>query len=255
MRPELAMRTMLIRASLLGAILLLLSPLSSFAIFPISNEPKEQPINFSHKLHVTQNGISCQYCHLYARRSFSSGVPPVSTCVGCHGPHGAELVQPDSAEVDIMRDHWAEGTPIPWVKLHDIPDFVRFPHKKHINADASRFIDGAGNDCDMNADPRSLACRVMHFRNGGDERCQSCHGNVPQMEVAYVVDENFGGMGWCMQCHLQVEGAIERKRAMSTLDGWFNAKENEAKREAQAYLINEKGYHNPNLLDCYTCHY
>ena len=45
---------------------------------------EEQPIAFSHKLHTVQNGIACQYCHLYARRSFSSGVPPVSTCIGCH---------------------------------------------------------------------------------------------------------------------------------------------------------------------------
>jgi spermidine/putrescine-binding protein len=34
-----------------------------------------------------------------------------------------------------------------------------------------------------------------------------------------------------------------------------NAKENDARREAQSYLVNEQNYHNPNLLDCYTCHY
>jgi hypothetical protein len=95
----------------------------------------------------------------------------------------------------------------------------------------------------------------MLFRNGGDQRCQSCHGSVQEMEVAHVVDQNFGGMGWCMQCHLQVEGAIERKRAMSTMAGWNNAKENDARREAQAYLVNERNHHNPNMLDCYTCHY
>ena len=240
---------------MLGTLFLLFSPLNSFAIFPISTEPKEQPIAFSHKLHVGQNGIACQYCHLYARRSHSSGIPPVSTCVGCHGPHGQELVQAEHPEVDKMRDLWAKGESIPWVKLHDIPDFVRFPHKQHINADASRFVDGAGNGCDLNTDPRSLSCRVMLFRNGGDQRCQSCHGSVQEMEVAYVVDQNFGGMGWCMQCHLQVEGAIERKRAMSTMAGWNNAKENDARREAQAYLVNERNHHNPNMLDCYTCHY
>lgn len=255
MRSHLILQPLGIRALLLGAMLLFLSPLSSFAIFPISTAPKEQPIPFSHKLHVGQNEISCQYCHLYARRSFSSGVPPVSTCIGCHGPHGQELVLPDSPLIDSVRDHWEQGEPIPWIKVHDIPDFVRFPHKQHINADAGRFLDGAGNDCDLNANPRSLSCRVMLFRNGGDQRCQSCHGGVQEMEVVHVVDQNFGGMGWCMQCHLQVKGAIERKRAMSTLDGWFNAKESEARREAQTYLINEQNYHNPNLLDCYTCHY
>ena len=84
----------------------------------------EQPIAFSHKLHTVQNGVPCQYCLLYARRSFSSGVPPVSTCIGCHGPNERKLVKPNSLEVKKIRDYWAKGEPIPWVKVHDIPDFV-----------------------------------------------------------------------------------------------------------------------------------
>ena len=43
---------------ILGTLFLLFSPLNCFAIFPISTEPKEQPIAFSHKLHVGQNGIA-----------------------------------------------------------------------------------------------------------------------------------------------------------------------------------------------------
>ena len=107
--------------------------LSTIIVFiSISEAFANQPIAFSHKLHTVQNGIPCQYCHLYARRSFSSGVPPVSTCIGCHGPNEQKLVKPDSLEVKKMRDYWAKGEPIPWVKVHDIPDFVRFPHKVHI---------------------------------------------------------------------------------------------------------------------------
>ena len=71
----------------------------------------------------------------------------------------------------------------------------------------------------------------MKFIQGGDNRCESCHGNVSQMEVVKVVDKNFGGMGWCMQCHLQIKGSVELKRAGSTFEGWFNAKNNDIKRE------------------------
>ena len=106
---------------------------------------EEQPIAFSHKLHSVQNGIPCQYCHLYARRSFSSGVPPVSTCIGCHGPQEQKLVKPESVEVNKMRDYWANNEPIPWVKIHDIADFVRFPHKAHINANSDRLLNDAGS--------------------------------------------------------------------------------------------------------------
>ena len=216
---------------------------------------EEQPIAFSHKLHTVQNGIACQYCHLYARRSFSSGVPPVSTCIGCHGPQEQKLVQPESTEVNKMRTFWSNNEPIPWVKIHDIPDFVRFPHKEHINADSNRLLDDAGAGCDSENAPRSLECKLAQFRTGGDERCLACYGDVRQMEVIVQVDENFATMGWCMECHLQVKGAKERKRSGNTMAGWYHAKELDKKREAEIGLVNEKGYHNPNLLDCYTCHY
>ena len=216
---------------------------------------RDQPIAFSHKLHVSKNGIACQFCHIYARRSYASGVPPVSTCVGCHGSNQMKLVQPESAEVNKMRDFWEKGEPIPWAKVHDIPDYVRFPHKRHINVKSSRLIENAGKGCDMENDSRSLECRLMQFKMGGDTRCESCHGNVSQMEVVKVVDKSFGGMGWCMQCHLQVKGEEKRKRTGNTMAGWFNAKQNDAEREKKMHMVHAEGFHNPNMNDCYTCHY
>ena len=154
-----------------------------------------------------------------------------------------------------MRDYWAKQEPIPWVKIHDIADFVRFPHKAHINADSSRLLDTAGSGCDIEKDPRSLECKLSHFKTGGDQRCVACHGEISQMEVVKKVDANFGKMGWCMECHLQVKGAKERKRAGSTLEGWYNAKALDARRENSMMLVNKIGHHNPNMLDCFTCHY
>ena len=154
-----------------------------------------------------------------------------------------------------MRDFWSKKEPIPWVKIHDVPDFVRFPHKEHINADSNRLLDDAGGGCDTENASRSLECKLALFRTGGDERCLACHGDIRQMDVIQQVDKNFGTMGWCMECHLQVKGAKERKRTGNTMAGWYHAKEMNAKREATIGLVNDKGYHNPNMLDCYTCHY
>ena len=70
-----------------------------------------------------------------------------------------------------------------------------------------------------------MECKLAQFRTGGDERCLACHGDVRQMEVIVQVDENFGTMGWCMECHLQVKGAKERKRSGNTMAGWYHAKE------------------------------
>ena len=125
-----------ITTTFLSIILFLPSFLSAthVAIYLLNSKAPErdQPIAISHKLHVSQNGVACQYCHLYARRSYSSGVPPVSTCVGCHGSNQMKLVQPNSPEVNKMRDYWEKGEPIPWAKVHDIPDYVRSVSYTHL---------------------------------------------------------------------------------------------------------------------------
>lgn len=216
---------------------------------------EQQPINFNHKIHASDNQIPCQYCHIYARRSYSSGVPPVNICIGCHGTESLKILAVDKSEADKVRQYWTRQEPIPWVKIHDLPDFVRFPHKKHINAELNRLKEEAGQQCNEQQAPRSLECKVKKFKAGGDERCTACHGEVKEMAVIKQVDKDFGNMGWCLRCHLQVKGAVERKTTLTTVGGWFNAKAQEKVRESKMELKNLRGYHNPNLTDCWTCHY
>ncbi len=120
-----------------------------------------QPIEFSHKIHAGDNEIPCQYCHIYARRSTSAGVPSVAKCVGCH-----ENVAADKPQIRLVMNYWNNQEPIPWVKVHDLPDFVHFPHKRHVAAEIE---------------------------------CQTCHGPVETMEVVTRIAPL--QMGWCLECH------------------------------------------------------
>ena len=65
-----------------------------------------------------------------------------------------------------VRESYKTGTPIPWVKVHDIADYVYFNHSAHVSA-------GVG--------------------------CAECHGRVDQMEVVETVKPL--NMGWCLDCH------------------------------------------------------
>ena len=47
---------------------------------------------------------------------------------------------------------------------------------------------------------------MNQFKQGGDTRCAACHGGIKAMPVVKKVDKNFGNMGWCLECHLQVKG-------------------------------------------------
>src|SRR5678810_678369 len=44
----------------------------------------EQPLQFSHMHHVTDDGIDCRYCHTSVETSSFAGIPPTKTCMNCH---------------------------------------------------------------------------------------------------------------------------------------------------------------------------
>ena len=46
--------------------------------------PVEQPVPFSHKHHVRDDGIDCRYCHTSVEKSAFAGIPPTKTCMNCH---------------------------------------------------------------------------------------------------------------------------------------------------------------------------
>lgn len=126
----------------------------------------DQPIAFPHNIHAGDNRIDCQFCHFSAERSPSAGIPPVSTCMGCHTfVSGTE----NPEQVELLRGFWSGGEPIPWNRIYKVPDHVQFPHMRHISA---------GLDC------------------------AECHGPVEEIFVIQEVAQPLT-MGWCLNCHME----------------------------------------------------
>ena len=44
----------------------------------------QQPVQFSHKHHVGDDGIDCRYCHQTVETTASAGMPSTQTCMNCH---------------------------------------------------------------------------------------------------------------------------------------------------------------------------
>ena len=124
-------------------------------------DPTAQPIAFSHAHHVGEIGIDCQFCHAYARRGPVAGIPSVQRCAGCH-----RVVLNEQPEILKLLEYWENEEPIPWVRVHDLPDHVRFTHRPHVRAGVA---------------------------------CVDCHGLVERMEAAVQVESL--SMGWCVSCH------------------------------------------------------
>ena len=86
----------------------------------------------------------------------------------------------DDRELDPNKT----ATPIEWVKVHNLPDYVYFDHRAHVNV---------GVDC------------------------QTCHGNVESMERVRQVKSL--SMGWCINCHRESNRiGIKGKLVNASLD-------------------------------------
>ncbi|MDY7092929.1 MAG: cytochrome c3 family protein [Acidobacteriota bacterium] len=137
----------------------------------------EQPIPYSHRLHVGELGLDCRYCHNTVETAAKAALPPVSTCMNCHNS-----VKTESELLEPLRRAAQEGTSVRWVRVHDLPEFVYFNHSVHLTAGVS---------------------------------CVSCHGRVDRMDV--VRQEKPLTMGWCLDCHRDPEAQLRPRERITDL--------------------------------------
>src|SRR5205823_3561735 len=227
----------LARATIYGAIFVLLAAL--FIAAEISRSgwntgqfiEVQQPVQFSHKHHVGDDGIDCRYCHTSVETSNTAGMPPTKTCMNCHSQIWAE-----SPYLEIVRTSYKENKPLEWTRVHDLPDYVYFNHSIHVNK-------GVG--------------------------CASCHGRVDQMPMVFQAASL--QMEWCLACHRQPERYLRPKEKITDMawnieadpgegvaaDPYNTLAENKApKRVALGeQLKQEYRVRNARVLtSCSTCH-
>src|SRR6266851_3908980 len=71
---------------------LFLVGLALIAVLAVARSPymtqqniyREQPVQFSHKHHVGDDGIDCRYCHTSVETSAVAGIPPPKTALTSH---------------------------------------------------------------------------------------------------------------------------------------------------------------------------
>ena len=138
----------------------------------------EQPIPYSHRLHVGELGMDCRYCHNHVEESSHANIPPTETCMNCH-----KIIKKDSPHIVKVRESYEQDKPIEWVNVHQLPDYAYFNHSAHLKAGVS---------------------------------CVSCHGRVDQMEVVHQTEPL--SMGWCLDCHREPEKYVRPQEFITDLD-------------------------------------
>ena len=163
--------------SLVGGLILLAMVLGRSAYVTRANEYVEQPIQFSHLHHVTDDGIDCRYCHTSVETSSFAGIPPTKTCMNCH----SQLFATEPI-LEPVRASFRDDKPLHWIRVHDLPDFVYFNHSIHVKK-------GMG--------------------------CETCHGRVDQMPLMQQV--NTLQMEWCLNCHRNPENYVRPRSEITTM--------------------------------------
>ncbi|MFP4259733.1 MAG: cytochrome c3 family protein [Opitutales bacterium] len=154
-----------------------------------------QPVPFSHALHAGELEIDCRYCHTFVDRSEHSNVPGSNVCMSCHS-----MVLPDSPQLELVRETYETGEPIPWVRVHKTPDYVYFNHAVHVNRGIS---------------------------------CVECHGEVQEMEVVHHAESL--SMAFCLECHRNPEQYIRPPEEVYNLD-WERPTDTESLDEIHRFV-------------------
>jgi hypothetical protein len=162
------------------------------------NITRDQPVQFSHKHHVGDDGIDCRYCHASVETSATAGVPPTKTCMNCHS-----VLFANASYLEPIRQSYRTDQSIQWVRIHRLPDYVYFNHSIHVNK-------GVG--------------------------CSSCHGQVNQMPLMFQASTL--QMQWCLDCHRNPEKVLRPLDQITNMDWQAPANQDEiGKALAAQYKI------------------
>jgi hypothetical protein len=137
-----------------------------------------QPVPYSHALHAGQLGLDCRYCHSNVEKSGFANLPTAQTCMNCH-----DQIKTTSPLLAVVRQSYQTGQPVPWVQIHEVPDFVYFNHAIHINRGVS---------------------------------CVECHGQINQMDI--VAHAKPLSMGFCLDCHRDPAAHLRPRDQVTNLD-------------------------------------
>lgn len=202
--------------ALLSILFLALAVIYIYFLYPLAAAGQEQPIPFSHRLHVTVKQLDCNFCHNTVERTRNAGMPSVDKCLYCH-----QHIIPEHPQIQKLRGYAERGEAVPWEKVTFLPDHVYFSHQRHIKAGVT---------------------------------CLECHGDVGQMDRVKEVfpsglDEGLllGSpfkMGFCLDCHQGLASAN------TTVLG-----HEQSKTDAELIRATRGEFTGTRApVDCWTCH-
>lgn len=155
-------------------------------IFPdLMFSEKQQPVAFSHKVHVEDQAMECAQCHFTREDGSFSGIPTTEACAECHMTAQGET----KAELDYVANYVEQEKEPKWLVHQKQPDNVFFSHTVH-----------------------SVAfCATCHpdYESKPEMLCTQCHPSTEELDKQIPYKENVLSkyskttmkMWQCERCH------------------------------------------------------
>jgi menaquinone reductase, multiheme cytochrome c subunit len=126
-----------------------------WGLFPrLLYSQKKQPLDFNHKLHVSEVENGCESCHYFREDGSFSGIPEIKDCVACHAEEQGESAD----EAVFVSEYIRKEKEVPWLAYARQPDCVFFTHAAHVKM--------------------------------GRIQCETCHGHIGESESSRVYEQN-----------------------------------------------------------------
>jgi hypothetical protein len=121
-----------------------------------------QPLPYSHRQHLELAIVECADCHVRPDDGPDMTFPDAGTCMSCH-----QTLPAATASLKRLATLAASKTPIPWVRVYELPQYVYWSHGSHLRAGLT---------------------------------CTNCHGAVEQND-AMRRETNVATKVGCVTCH------------------------------------------------------
>lgn len=128
---------------------------------PVPLPAPEQPLPYSHKAHLAL-GLECNLCHSNPGGGRLMTFPDTATCMKCHASFGK-----NRPSIQKLAAYDKSKTAVPWVRIYTVLPGVAWSHRTHLDAGM---------------------------------KCETCHGNVSQMQTMTNV-KSVNTMVGCLDCH------------------------------------------------------
>jgi hypothetical protein len=160
-----------------------------WVVFPyLLYERKEQPLQFSHKIHTETAGMTCDICHAFKDDGRFTGIPTLSKCSECH----TEIIGTSPHEKKLVEEYVKQNREIPWLVYARQPQNAYFSHASHVKL--------ANIHCDQCHGPHGTTDSLRTYERN---RISGYSRDIWGSSISGIKSASWDGMKMddCADCH------------------------------------------------------